>query len=91
MKTIRQTVRSGRFDSVARFGWRGWGVHSVLGRSFTEWVGKSKAEQRRADAAEERALEQARLATAARRLADEEHQRAERLAARLRELGIEPE
>jgi hypothetical protein len=38
--------------------------------TFTEWVEKSKAERRRADAAEERA---------------------ERLAAKLRELGIEPE
>jgi hypothetical protein len=38
--------------------------------SFTEWVEKSMAEQRRADAAEERA---------------------ERLGAKLRDLGIDPE
>jgi Uma2 family endonuclease len=94
--------------------------------TFTEWVEKSKAEQRRADAAEERADEQTRLALAehhrvdeqmrvtaterqradaerlradaerlradAERLrADAERLRAERLAARLRDLGIEPE
>ncbi len=94
--------------------------------TFTEWVEKSKAEQRRADAAEERVLEHARLAMVDRKCADDErqradderqcadderqradearqrvddqtriaiaaHQLAERLAARLREFGIEPE
>jgi Uma2 family endonuclease len=66
--------------------------------TFTEWVEKSKAEQRRADAAVERVGEQTRLALAERQRAVKEHQRAEaaehrvqRLAAKLRELGIEPE
>jgi Uma2 family endonuclease len=45
--------------------------------SFTEWVEKAKADERRAQAAELRA-----------KATDE---RAERLAAQLRELGIEPE
>lgn len=45
--------------------------------TFTEWVKKSKTDQRRADVADQ--------------LAEEERRRAERLAARLRELGIEPE
>jgi len=66
--------------------------------TFTEWVEKSKAEQRRADAAEERAEEQAKLVIAERQRVDEERQRAdaaneraERLAARLRQMGVEPE
>ena len=73
--------------------------------TFTEWVEKSKAEQRRADAAEKHALDQAKVALTERQQADEarqqvdeqillavlERQRTERLAARLRELGIEPE
>ena len=52
--------------------------------SFREWVEKAKADQRRAESAELLALEQTRLVSA-------ERQRAERLAAQLRELGIEPE
>ncbi len=73
--------------------------------TFTDWVENSKAEQQRANTAEERAREQSRLALSERRRADEERQRADeerqraraadertaRLAARLRELGIEPE
>jgi Uma2 family endonuclease len=66
--------------------------------TFTEWVEKSKADQRRADAAEERALEQAELALAERRravAADERavaaDERAERFAALLRQMGVEPE
>jgi Uma2 family endonuclease len=74
------------------------GPDGVRFLTFTEWVEKSKAEQYRADAAEKRAEEQTRLAEAERGRFDEEHQRAnaanqraERLAAQLRELGIEPE
>jgi len=58
----------------------------------------AEAERQRAEVADQRAEEQARLAMADRQRADEERQRAsesldraERLAARLRELGIEPE
>ena len=66
--------------------------------TFTEWVEKSKADDRRAeaerqraDAAEIRVKEQTQFALAESQRADEERQRAERLAARLRELGNEPE
>ena len=52
--------------------------------TFTEWVEKSKAEQRRADAAEERA-------EAAEDRAEAAEERAQRFAAKLRDLGIEPE
>jgi Uma2 family endonuclease len=45
--------------------------------TFTEWVEKSKAEQRRADAAEARADEQSRFALADRQRADQERQRAD--------------
>jgi Putative restriction endonuclease len=59
--------------------------------SFTEWVEKAKADQQRAEVAELRALEQTRLASAERQRAEATDQRAERLAAQLRALGIEPE
>jgi Uma2 family endonuclease len=66
--------------------------------TFAEWVEMSKAEQRRAEAAVERAAEQTRLAAVERQRADDERQRAdderqraERLIARLRELGVEPD
>jgi Uma2 family endonuclease len=73
--------------------------------TFAEWVKKSKTDQRRADeerqradAANQHAAEERQRADAANqrveeqtRLAVAERQRAERLAARLRELGIEPE
>jgi Uma2 family endonuclease len=65
--------------------------------TFTEWVEKSKADQRRAEAAEERSEEQAQLLLAERQRAEEQRQRAEaaetraeRFATMLRELGIEP-
>jgi Uma2 family endonuclease len=74
-------------------------------RTFTEWVEKSKADQRRADSAEDRVREQAKLVLTERQRVDEERQRADEerqranaaderaasLAARLRELGIDPE
>jgi Uma2 family endonuclease len=66
--------------------------------TFVEWVEKAKAGERRADAAEERADQERRHAMAAdqRALAADQRalasdQRAERLAAKLRELGVEPE
>jgi Uma2 family endonuclease len=66
--------------------------------TFAELVKKSEGNERLAQAERQRADEQARLALAARQRADEEGrradaavQRAERLAAKLRELGIEPE
>jgi Uma2 family endonuclease len=52
--------------------------------TFAEWVEKSKADQRYAAAERQRADEQRQRTMAA-------EQRAERLAAKLRELGIEPE
>jgi len=52
--------------------------------TYAELFKKSETEQRRADLADQRVEEQTRLAEA-------ERQRAERLAARLRELGIEPD
>ena len=67
--------------------------------TFTEWVEKSKAEQRRADAAVERVGEQSlvlaerqrsRLKTST-NAPNAAEVRAQRLAAKLRELGIEPE
>ena len=45
--------------------------------TFAEWVEKSKADQRHAEDADRRA--------------EDAERRAERLAARLRELGVEPE
>jgi Uma2 family endonuclease len=59
--------------------------------TFAEWVEKSKTDQRRADAAVERAEEQTQLAAIERQRADDERKRAERLAARLREQGIDPD
>jgi len=73
--------------------------------TFTEWVEKSKADARRAEAERERAESERRRAEAAdqraqtadqraleqTQIAVAETERAERLAARLRELGIEPE
>jgi Uma2 family endonuclease len=59
--------------------------------TFAEWVERSKSDQRRAEAAAMSAEEQTRLAVAERQRADDERARAERLAARLRELGIEPD
>jgi Uma2 family endonuclease len=52
--------------------------------TFDELAQKSKAEELRAEEEHQRAEEQTRIAEAA-------DQRAERLAARLRELGVEPE
>jgi Uma2 family endonuclease len=51
--------------------------------TFAEWVQKAKTDQRHAEAEHERAIAADERATAA-------DQRAERLAAKLRELGIEP-
>lgn len=52
--------------------------------TFTEWVEKAKADERIADAAAQRAEAERQRAEAA-------ELRSERLAARLRELGVEPE
>ncbi len=66
--------------------------------TFTEWAETARAEQRRAEAERHRAEAEQYRAENAEKLAAEnanlalaERQRAERLAARLRELGIEPE
>ncbi len=77
----------------------------VLFRTASEWIQKSaneqrvaeaerrraEAEHRRAEAEHQHAAEQSRVAEAERQRAEAERQRAERLAARLRELGIDPE
>jgi len=59
--------------------------------TFDELTQKNNAERRRAAAERQRAEEEARIVQAERQRGDEERQRAERLAARLRELGIDPE
>jgi len=59
--------------------------------TFAEWVKKSKTDERRADEERLRADEEHRRADEEHQRADEERRRAERLAAQLRELGIEPE
>jgi hypothetical protein len=52
--------------------------------TFAEWVQKAKADERLADAERERAVAANERAVAA-------SERADRLAAKLRELGIDPE
>jgi hypothetical protein len=86
----------GRSCEIIR--WRTFSHDGTPFRTFTEWVEKSKADQQRADFAADRVREQAKLVLTERQRVDEERQRAnaaeERgasLAARLRELGVEPE
>jgi Uma2 family endonuclease len=59
--------------------------------TFDELHQKSKTEELRADEERSRAEEQARITLAERQRAQAANERAERLAARLRELGVEPE
>ncbi len=59
--------------------------------TFTEWVEKSKADERRAEAERQRADEEHQRAEAERQRAEVAQLRSEQLAARLRELGVEPD
>jgi Uma2 family endonuclease len=59
--------------------------------TFSEWVKMSETNGRRAEAERQRAEAERQRAEAERQRAEAERQRADLLAARLRELGIEPE
>ena len=59
--------------------------------SFVELQAQLEQERQRAEAEQQRAEAEAQARTEAERRAEAERQRAERLAARLRALGIDPE
>lgn len=59
--------------------------------TYLELFEEREAQRQRADAETQRALAESQRASAEAARADAEHKRAERLAAKLRELGIEPE